>query len=84
MATENWPETLQQAIRYFTDPDVITVDPAAWTEWTSTYTWGEFGGQQERLQVYGRAGEPCFTCGRPLSLVRIAGRSSVFCRRCQR
>jgi formamidopyrimidine-DNA glycosylase len=46
--------------------------------------WGEVGGQQEKLQVYGRAGEPCFTCGRPLSLVRIAGRSSVFCRRCQR
>ena len=46
--------------------------------------WGEFGGQQERLQVYGRAGEPCFTCGRPLSLGRIAGRSSVFCRHCQR
>jgi formamidopyrimidine-DNA glycosylase len=46
--------------------------------------WGEFGSQQEKLLVYGRAGEPCFTCGRPLSLVRIAGRSSVFCRRCQR
>ena len=46
--------------------------------------WGEIGQQQEKLQVYGRAGEPCFTCGRPLSLVRIAGRSSVFCRRCQR
>jgi formamidopyrimidine-DNA glycosylase len=46
--------------------------------------WGEFGGQQEKLLVYGRAGEPCFTCGRPLSLVRIAGRSSVFCRHCQR
>ncbi|MDQ6878850.1 MAG: bifunctional DNA-formamidopyrimidine glycosylase/DNA-(apurinic or apyrimidinic site) lyase [Candidatus Dormibacteraeota bacterium] len=46
--------------------------------------WGEFGGQQEKLLVYGRAGEPCFTCGRPLSLVRIAGRSTVFCRRCQR
>jgi formamidopyrimidine-DNA glycosylase len=45
--------------------------------------WGEFGGQQEKLLVYGRAGEPCFTCGRPLSLVRIAGRSSVFCRHCQ-
>jgi len=45
--------------------------------------WGEIGQQQEKLQVYGRAGEPCFTCGRPLSLVRIAGRSSVFCRRCQ-
>jgi formamidopyrimidine-DNA glycosylase len=46
--------------------------------------WGELGDQQEKLLVYGRAGEPCFTCGRPLSLVRIAGRSSVFCRRCQR
>lgn len=46
--------------------------------------WGEAGNQQEELLVYGRAGEPCFTCGRPLSLVRIAGRSTVFCRRCQR
>jgi formamidopyrimidine-DNA glycosylase len=46
--------------------------------------WGEVGNQQELLLVYGRAGEPCFTCGRPLSIVRIAGRSTVFCRRCQR
>jgi formamidopyrimidine-DNA glycosylase len=46
--------------------------------------WGEMGGQQERLQVYGRAGEPCFTCGRPLAMIRLAGRSTVFCRRCQK
>jgi formamidopyrimidine-DNA glycosylase len=46
--------------------------------------WGELGGQQEKLLVYGRAGEPCFTCGRPLSMIRIAGRTTVFCRRCQR
>ena len=46
--------------------------------------WGEIGGQQEKLLVYGRAGEPCFTCGRPLSSVRIAGRTTVYCRRCQR
>jgi formamidopyrimidine-DNA glycosylase len=46
--------------------------------------WGEVGGQQEKLLVYGRAGEPCFTCGRPLAMMRIAGRSTVFCRRCQR
>jgi formamidopyrimidine-DNA glycosylase len=46
--------------------------------------WGEIGGQQEKLLVYGRAGEPCFTCGRPLALIRIAGRSTVFCRNCQR
>ena len=46
--------------------------------------WGEVGGQQEKLLVYGRAGEPCLTCGRPLAMIRIAGRSTVFCRRCQR
>lgn len=46
--------------------------------------WGEQGRQQEELLVYGRAGEPCVRCGRPLSLIRMAGRSTVFCRRCQR
>ena len=46
--------------------------------------WGEVGGQQEKLLVYGRGGEPCFTCGRPLAVTRIAGRTTVFCRRCQR
>src|SRR6266550_1356487 len=45
--------------------------------------WGDAGTQQEKLLVYGRAGEPCFTCGRPLSMIRIAGRTTVFCRRCQ-
>jgi formamidopyrimidine-DNA glycosylase len=45
--------------------------------------WGDMGSQQEELLVYGRAGEPCVTCGRPLAIVRIAGRSTVFCRRCQ-
>ncbi len=46
--------------------------------------WGELGGQQEQLLVYGRAGEPCFTCGRPLKMIRLAGRSTVFCTKCQR
>jgi formamidopyrimidine-DNA glycosylase len=46
--------------------------------------WGEFGGQQERLLVYGHAGEPCPRCGAPLRSARIGGRTTVFCRRCQR
>jgi formamidopyrimidine-DNA glycosylase len=45
---------------------------------------GREGQFQERLLVYGRAGEPCARCSRPLSLTRIAGRSTVFCRYCQR
>jgi formamidopyrimidine-DNA glycosylase len=46
--------------------------------------WGEMGQEQELLQVYGRGGEPCVRCGRPLAVVRLAGRTTVFCRRCQR
>jgi formamidopyrimidine-DNA glycosylase len=46
--------------------------------------WGELGGEQELLSVYGRGGEPCVRCGRTLSVVRLAGRTTVFCRRCQR
>jgi formamidopyrimidine-DNA glycosylase len=46
--------------------------------------WGEIGGHQDRLLVYGRGGEPCARCGRPLRLTRIGGRSTVYCGRCQR
>ncbi len=46
--------------------------------------WGRKGRQQEELLVYGRGGQPCPTCGRPLSVMRLAGRTTVFCRRCQR
>lgn len=46
--------------------------------------WGNKGTQQEELQVYGRGGLPCFNCGRPLALIRLAGRATVYCPRCQR
>ena len=45
---------------------------------------GSRGGNQERLLVYGRAGQPCLTCGTPLRGTRLAGRGTVYCRRCQR
>jgi formamidopyrimidine-DNA glycosylase len=45
---------------------------------------GEMGQHQTELLVYGRGGEPCETCGRPLAQIRLAGRSTVFCSRCQR
>lgn len=33
--------------------------------------------------VYGRTGEPCRVCGTPIQRVKLAGRSSHFCPRCQ-
>ncbi|MBU2824448.1 DNA-formamidopyrimidine glycosylase, partial [Acidithiobacillus ferrooxidans] len=34
--------------------------------------------------VYGREGEPCTHCGAPLQSVRIGGRATIYCSRCQR
>ena len=36
------------------------------------------------LQVYGKGGEPCPNCGAVLQSVKIGGRTSVFCPRCQK
>ena len=46
---------------------------------------GERGSFVEQLAAYGRAGEPCLTCGRRLvGTHAIDGRSTVFCSHCQR
>ena|SRR5205809_1241263 len=42
------------------------------------------GTNQEKLLVYGRSGEPCLRCGTPLQGTRLAGRGTVYCRKCQR
>jgi len=41
------------------------------------------GSYQAEFRVYGRFGEPCPACGRAIDRLRLAGRSSHFCPRCQ-
>lgn len=45
---------------------------------------GDSGNFVSKHKVYGRAGEPCLTCGKPLSTAKVGSRTSVFCRFCQR
>lgn len=45
---------------------------------------GKPGYFKQQLRVYGRTGLPCVTCAQPLTEVRLANRSTVFCRVCQR
>ena len=45
---------------------------------------GAQGGFQRQLQVYGRAGAPCVTCGARVRRVLVAQRGACFCPRCQR
>ena len=44
---------------------------------------GESGYFQLAAQVYGREGEPCHTCQRPVRAIRQGQRSTFFCSRCQ-
>lgn len=39
---------------------------------------------QMNFQVYGKAGEPCSRCGRNIEKEVLGGRSSYFCRSCQK
>lgn len=45
---------------------------------------GKPGYFQQTLQVYGREGESCFTCQRPVEQMRIGQRSTFFCKHCQK
>jgi formamidopyrimidine-DNA glycosylase len=44
---------------------------------------GRPGYFKQALQVYGRGGQPCCSCGENLTERRIGQRSTVYCRNCQ-
>ncbi len=44
---------------------------------------GKPGYFAQKLLVYGRAGQPCFTCKTTLKEIKQAGRATVFCPSCQ-
>ncbi len=44
---------------------------------------GQPGSYQDRFQVYGRTGEPCYRCGRAIRRIVVGQRGTHFCTRCQ-
>ena len=47
-------------------------------------TTGELGYFQHRFQVYGREGDACVTCAKPVKRLVQSGRSTFYCSVCQR
>ena len=45
---------------------------------------GARGQMQHEFKVYGRDGEPCDRCGTPIEKIRVAGRGTWYCPRCQK
>jgi formamidopyrimidine-DNA glycosylase len=44
---------------------------------------GREGRHQFRVKVFRRTGQPCYVCGREIARVKVAGRSTHFCPKCQ-
>jgi len=45
---------------------------------------GEQGSMHMHVKVFRRTGKPCYTCGTPIERVKLGGRSTHFCPKCQR
>jgi formamidopyrimidine-DNA glycosylase len=45
--------------------------------------YGVSGSFQDQFLIHLREGEPCFNCGRPVRKLRVAGRGTYVCERCQ-
>lgn len=45
---------------------------------------GRMGFFQQKLTVYGRQGEPCTVCGKPIMKIKLGGRGTHFCATCQK
>ncbi|KJR98003.1 MAG: formamidopyrimidine-DNA glycosylase [Peptococcaceae bacterium BRH_c4a] len=45
---------------------------------------GQAGSNQESLRVYDREGKPCLGCGKTVARIRLAGRSTYYCPKCQK
>lgn len=44
----------------------------------------ESGSYQDEFRAYGRTDQPCKRCRKPVTCIRVAGRSTHFCDHCQR
>lgn len=45
---------------------------------------GKKGGMEQRLRVYGRGGQPCLNCRALLKEIKLGGRGTTFCPKCQK
>ncbi len=46
-------------------------------------TKGNLGKHQNYLKIYGRAGDECYECGSEIKKIRVAGRGTHVCKKCQ-
>lgn len=73
--TERLHREIRAVLREATDGGGTTSDDYVDTE-------GQVGRYMPR--VYDRNGQPCLSCGQPLTKIRVTGRGTVYCASCQK
>lgn len=74
-------ERIAQAVRA-TLEDALTAGGSTLRDFM--HSDGSAGWFQQQHLVYGRAGEPCRACGKPVRSLRMGQRSTFYCPHCQR
>ena len=62
----------------------LAIEKGGTTVRTYQNAFGENGRMQDFLQVYGKTGQPCPRCGTPIEKIKVGGRGTHICPRCQK
>lgn len=62
----------------------LAVEKGGSTIRTYHNAFGENGRMQEELNVYGLTGQPCPRCGHPIEKIKVGGRGTHLCPKCQK
>ena len=75
---------LEELVRHVREVLLEAIDAGGSTLRDFAHADGKSGDFQERFLVYDREGEPCRTCGAPIRRIVQSGRSTFYCKACQR
>jgi formamidopyrimidine-DNA glycosylase len=79
--TKNEIKKLYLAIRHCLEQGILHCG-ASVSDFVGTK--GTLGKHQLYLKIYGREGNPCYTCQQPIQKTVVAGRGTFYCQKCQK
>lgn len=82
LSTLSWKELekIYQGIKEIL-PQAILKKGSSVDEYVDVF--GKKGDYVPHLKVYGRKNKPCYRCGTPIEVIKLGGRGSYFCPKCQ-
>jgi formamidopyrimidine-DNA glycosylase len=82
LSTLSWKELkkIYEGIREIL-PQAISKKGSSVDEYVDVF--GKKGDYVPHLKVYGRKNKPCYRCGTPIEVIKLGGRGTYFCPKCQ-